>query len=47
MNQPPKENKMIAVFSPTMNKEELLQQLEKIFDSGWAGTGPEMEEFKV
>jgi len=31
---------MIPVFRPKMIKEEILRELEKIFDSGWIGLGP-------
>jgi perosamine synthetase len=37
---------MIPVFRPKMNKEEILPELEKIFDSGWIGLGPKTEEFE-
>lgn len=37
---------MIPVFKPKMNKEEILQELEKIFDSGWIGLGPKTAEFE-
>ncbi len=29
-----------------MNKEEILKELEKIFDSGWIGLGPKTSEFE-
>jgi perosamine synthetase len=37
---------MIPVFRPKMIKEEILLELEKIFDSGWIGLGPKTEEFE-
>ena len=37
---------MIPVFRPKMNKEEILPELEKIFDSGWIGLGPKTAEFE-
>jgi perosamine synthetase len=37
---------MIPVFKPKMNKEEILCELEKIFDSGWIGLGPKTKEFE-
>lgn len=37
---------MIPVFKPKMNKEEILPELEKIFDSGWIGLGPRTTEFE-
>lgn len=37
---------MIPVFRPSMNKEEILPELEKIFDSGWIGLGPKTQEFE-
>ncbi len=29
-----------------MNKEEILRELSKIFDSGWIGLGPKTGEFE-
>ncbi|MDI6840027.1 MAG: DegT/DnrJ/EryC1/StrS family aminotransferase [bacterium] len=37
---------MIPVFRPKMNKEEILPELEKIFDAGWIGLGPKTAEFE-
>lgn len=37
---------MIPVFKPKINKEEILRELEKIFDSGWIGLGPKTAEFE-
>ncbi|MDA8089049.1 MAG: DegT/DnrJ/EryC1/StrS family aminotransferase [Nitrospiraceae bacterium] len=37
---------MIPVFKPKMNKDEILPELEKIFDSGWIGLGPKTVEFE-
>jgi perosamine synthetase len=37
---------MIPVFRPQMMKEEILRELEKIFDTGWIGLGPKTEEFE-
>ena len=37
---------MIPVFRPKMNKEEILPELAKIFDSGWIGLGPKTREFE-
>ena len=37
---------MIPVFRPKMNKKVILQELEKIFDSGWIGLGPKTAEFE-
>jgi len=37
---------MIPVFRPKMIKEEILRELEKIFDSGWIGLGPKTQEFE-
>lgn len=37
---------MIPVFRPKINKEEVLPELAKIFDSGWIGLGPKTEEFE-
>lgn len=37
---------MIPVFKPKMNKEIILSELEKIFDSGWIGLGPKTAEFE-
>jgi len=37
---------MIPVFRPKMNKEEILPELSKIFDSGWIGLGPKTQEFE-
>lgn len=37
---------MIPVFRPKMNKEEILPELERIFDSGWIGLGPKTPEFE-
>lgn len=37
---------MIPIFRPEMNKEEILKELEKIFDSGWIGLGPKTSEFE-
>jgi perosamine synthetase len=37
---------MIPVFRPKMNKEEILPELLKIFDSGWIGLGPKTAEFE-
>ncbi len=37
---------MIPVFRPLMNKEEILRELGKIFDSGWIGLGPKTTEFE-
>jgi perosamine synthetase len=37
---------MIPVFRPKMVKEEILRELEKIFDSGWIGLGPKTTEFE-
>jgi perosamine synthetase len=37
---------MIPVFRPKMIKEEILRELEKIFDSGWIGLGPKTEELE-
>ena len=38
---------MIPVFRPKMNKEEILPELGKIFDTGWIGLGPKTAEFAV
>jgi perosamine synthetase len=40
------EKVMIPVFRPLMNKEKILSELEKIFDSGWIGLGPKTAEFE-
>lgn len=37
---------MIPVFKPYINKQEVLAELEKIFDSGWIGLGPKVIEFE-
>jgi len=37
---------MIPIFKPLMNKEEILYELGKIFDSGWIGLGPKTAEFE-
>lgn len=37
---------MIPVFRPKINKEEILQELGKVFDSGWIGLGPKTAEFE-
>lgn len=37
---------MIPVFRPKINKEEILPELAKIFDSGWIGLGPKTQEFE-
>ncbi len=37
---------MIPVFRPSMNKEEILRELGKIFDSGWIGLGPKTAKFE-
>jgi len=37
---------MIPVFKPEMNKEEIIKELGKIFDSGWIGLGPKTSEFE-
>jgi len=37
---------MIPVFRPKMNKEVILSELKKIFDSGWIGLGPKTAEFE-
>lgn len=37
---------MIPVFRPSMNKEVILPELEKIFDTGWIGLGPKTAEFE-
>jgi perosamine synthetase len=37
---------MIPVFRPEINKEEVLEELEKIFNSGWIGLGPKTAEFE-
>ncbi|MCK4818762.1 DegT/DnrJ/EryC1/StrS family aminotransferase [bacterium] len=34
------------MFRPKINKEEILPELEKIFDSGWIGLGPKTQEFE-
>jgi len=37
---------VIPVFKPAINKEEVLCELGKIFDSGWIGLGPKTQEFE-
>lgn len=37
---------MIPVFRPSINKEEVLPELAKIFDSGWMGLGPKTVELE-
>lgn len=37
---------MIPIFRPKMNKEVILPELEKIFDSGWIGLGSKTAEFE-
>jgi perosamine synthetase len=41
-----KDGYVIPVFKPEMNKEEILPERAKIFDSGWIGLGPKTAEFK-
>jgi perosamine synthetase len=41
-----KDSDVIPVFRPKMNKEEILSELSKIFDSGWIGLGPKTAEFE-
>ena len=37
---------MIPVFRPSINKEEVIPELAKIFDSGWIGLGPKTAELE-
>lgn len=37
---------MIPIFKPRMNKKMILDELGKIFDSGWIGLGPKTSEFE-
>lgn len=37
---------MIPIFKAKMNKEEILQELSKIFDSGYIGLGPKTKKFE-
>ena len=37
---------MIQVFKPKIRKENLLNELSEIFDTGWIGLGPKTKEFE-
>lgn len=37
---------MISVFQPHIRTEEVLHELRSVFDSGWIGMGPKVEEFE-
>jgi perosamine synthetase len=37
---------MIQVFKPKLRTEEIISDLEKIFESGWIGLGPKTREFE-
>jgi dTDP-4-amino-4,6-dideoxygalactose transaminase len=41
-----KDGDVIPVFKPEMNKEEILPELAKIFDSGWIDLGLKTAEFE-